>query len=136
MPSYKAHIILATIPSAYIISELQLSPTHTVIALASVVAGSLFPDIDTPNSFLGRKLLPISFIINKIFHHRGLFHSLIFYTVIFLFIPFYIRNIVLNQSYCLVWAFLYIGIVIHILLDKSISMLKYMIRNIRNKLCR
>lgn len=37
--------------------------------------GSLYPDIDNSQSMLGRKIKPISFIINKLFGHRGFIHT-------------------------------------------------------------
>ena len=43
------------------------------------ILGSLFPDIDYPNSILGKKFKPISLLINKIFGHRKFFHSGILY---------------------------------------------------------
>lgn len=43
----------------------------------SVVAvASLFPDIDHPESKLGRKVKPISWLVNKVFGHRGFLHSI------------------------------------------------------------
>lgn len=40
--------------------------------------GSLLPDVDHPQSFAGRRSLGLAQIIQKIFGHRGLTHSLIF----------------------------------------------------------
>lgn len=37
--------------------------------------GGLMPDIDHPNSMMGRKVKPLSLIINKIFGHRGITHT-------------------------------------------------------------
>lgn len=42
---------------------------------AATAIGSLFPDIDNAQSKLGRKIKPISIIINKLFGHRGFIHS-------------------------------------------------------------
>ena len=46
------------------------------------VFGSLLPDIDHPDSTLGRKVKPLSLCIDKIFGHRGLFHSPLLYIVL------------------------------------------------------
>ncbi|MFJ8531234.1 metal-dependent hydrolase [Bacillus sp. NPDC094106] len=40
--------------------------------------GSLLPDIDHPNSKVGKKLKLLSWGINKVFGHRGLTHTLLF----------------------------------------------------------
>lgn len=48
------------------------------IAIATLIAGgaALLPDIDTPKSFLGSKLLFVSIPAKLTLGHRGLFHSL------------------------------------------------------------
>lgn len=42
-----------------------------------VFLGSLLPDIDHPQSYLGRRTKPLSVLINKCFGHRGFTHSLL-----------------------------------------------------------
>jgi inner membrane protein len=44
--------------------------------------GSLIPDLDLPESKLGEKIKPLSFIINLIFGHRHLFHSMLFAAIL------------------------------------------------------
>jgi inner membrane protein len=39
--------------------------------------GSLLPDMDHPQSYLGRRTYPLSVLINKSFGHRGFTHSLL-----------------------------------------------------------
>ena len=41
-----------------------------------VLIGALLPDIDTPNSKVGSKVSPLSKIIEKVFGHRGVVHTL------------------------------------------------------------
>jgi inner membrane protein len=53
---------------------LHLSPIDPVY-LALAVAGSLLPDIDHPNSWVGRRSRPISTAIAASLGHRGLTHS-------------------------------------------------------------
>lgn len=43
---------------------------------AGVALGAGLPDIDHPNSFIGKKSLGIAYLINKVFGHRGITHSL------------------------------------------------------------
>lgn len=45
--------------------------------IAAAVLGSLFPDIDHPKSWLGRRLWLISAPLSALIGHRGLTHSLI-----------------------------------------------------------
>ena len=56
-----------------------------------VLLGALMPDIDHPNSKLGRKLGIISSMLRFIFGHRKLFHSLLFVILISL-LGYYFNN--------------------------------------------
>ncbi|WP_121616653.1 metal-dependent hydrolase [Virgibacillus halodenitrificans] len=53
-----------------------------IVFFLLVLLGSLLPDLDTPNSKLGRKLWPISFIISRFVKHRTATHSLLFITIV------------------------------------------------------
>ena len=46
-------------------------------ALPLASAGSLFPDVDSHHSKLGRRIYPVSALINQLVGHRTFFHSLI-----------------------------------------------------------
>lgn len=139
MPSYKTHLAATIIPSLYIISELDLynlNPIYPALSLSCMMLGSLLPDIDIPSSFLGRWLFPISWIINKLFGHRGLFHSITFYTIIFILLPLYHTSCMKYCTYGVVLVSLYIGIVLHIVLDKlttHIKMKRYQKRKYRRR---
>jgi inner membrane protein len=55
---------------------------HTDCALAPLtagmaVAGSLMPDIDRPDSWIGRRLLIIAYPLSLVIKHRGITHSLL-----------------------------------------------------------
>ena len=79
------------------------------IFLLVVLVASLVPDIDCYKSKVGRKLPIISHLINFIFGHRGLFHSLL--------IPFIV--LVLAYAFGIVyfgWAF-FVGFVGHLIAD-------------------
>lgn len=71
---YKSHL---TVSACVAIPVLSVFNEITVVSLAGVALGSLLPDIDTPKSYIGRRLYPIAYILNKQFEHRGLIHSLI-----------------------------------------------------------
>lgn len=47
------------------------------LLIVSATVGSLIPDIDHPNSKLGRRFKPISILINKAVGHRGFTHTLL-----------------------------------------------------------
>jgi inner membrane protein len=53
-------------------------PEITPLTMGCMVFGSLFPDIDHPQSYLGSRIWPISWLIKKGFKHRGATHSLLF----------------------------------------------------------
>ena len=50
--------------------------------IVTSVASSLLPDVDTPNSTVGSKVKPISYLINKTGGHRGILHYPIFLAII------------------------------------------------------
>lgn len=47
-----------------------------IIIISGLILGSLFPDIDHKNSYLSRKIRPLSYITSKIFKHREFTHSI------------------------------------------------------------
>lgn len=62
----------------------------TIGYMSGIAIGSLLPDIDEPNSFIGKKSLGLAHIINKKYGHRGMTHSLFVWavlTIILLLIP-------------------------------------------------
>lgn len=60
-----------------------LNEGNAIIFLGIVIFFSLVPDIDSPESKLGRKIAPLSVFINIIFGHRGFFHTIYFPIVCF-----------------------------------------------------
>lgn len=57
----------------------------------SSMLGSLVPDIDEPNSIVGRKVKHLSGTLKKVFGHRGIIHTPFFLLIIF-FLLFQIKN--------------------------------------------
>ncbi|MDQ0253098.1 inner membrane protein [Evansella vedderi] len=49
--------------------------------IVGIVVGSLLPDIDEPRSYVGRRAPLFSRLINRIFGHRGVTHSLLAWLV-------------------------------------------------------
>lgn len=64
-----------------------LNVPNIYIYLAIVCFASAIPDIDESKSKIGRKIMPISWFIEKTFGHRNLFHSV--FPLIILFVIFF-----------------------------------------------
>jgi inner membrane protein len=95
-------------------------PTHIAIALscgllagagkpalALLAGGAILPDLDHPQSFIGRVFFPLSIPLNRLCGHRGAFHS------------FWLWGFVLLLGYFL-WrplAIIGTGAILHILAD-------------------
>lgn len=92
---------------------LQLSPSQYLFCVATVTFGSLLPDIDTPYSYLGRKLKLVSYPIYKIFGHRTITHSLLVWSLLLFISPLFNTGLL----YGLFCISLYGGVVSHIILD-------------------
>ena len=89
-----------------------------IIITSGLILGSLFPDIDHRNSYLSRKIKPISFITSKLFKHREFTHS-IAGTILVSYLIYIIlgrTNIEIMYSSMFNKAFT-IGIISHIILD-------------------
>ena len=103
----KTHLLFAILLGIFYLDSFRFSGNKLIFFVAIGLAG-LIPDIDHPNSILGRKLKPISIIIHILFGHRKLFHSIFFIIGVsllaYLFVPFYLIPIL-------------IGLVSHIILD-------------------
>lgn len=56
-----------------ILSGVLINPTPQGILISTV--GSLFPDIDHPDSFIGKRIKILSVPISKVFKHRTVTHS-------------------------------------------------------------
>lgn len=76
----KGHVFLA-LPIGIAISEfINLTEIELVIFLGSIIVGSLFPDIDEPYSYIGRKAWFLSWFVKLLslifptFKHRGITH--------------------------------------------------------------
>src|SRR5690349_13307896 len=85
---YKTHLSTSIALGAGI-AKLVAFP-FTIGYLSGIALGSLLPDIDEPRSFIGKKSLGISEVINQKYGHRGLTHSLFIWaiiTIILLLIP-------------------------------------------------
>jgi inner membrane protein len=80
--NYKTHIV-----SSLAITTPLLVYTGNFIpaTVAGVVLGSILPDIDEPRSFIGSITRGISDLLNWLFGHRGITHSLLAFIIILIF---------------------------------------------------
>ena len=95
----------------------NLSPSHYLLCVAATTLGSLLPDIDTPYSYLGRRLKLISYPIYKIFGHRTITHSLLTWTILLFASPIFNHGNISDITYSIFCVSLYTGILSHLLLD-------------------
>lgn len=82
-----------------------LNPTNSILFVCLVLLGSAMPDIDHPNSKMGRIFKPIGWL----FEHRGFFHSI--FPVLLL--------LLLTKLYSLLFLPIAIGYISHILIDMT-----------------
>jgi inner membrane protein len=117
---YPAHILGGIALSYGVASYLDIVSLNTFkeigIYYATTAIGALLPDIDTPKSYLGRRFLPLSIIINFLFGHRGITHKpffiiLIAYGIFILLKPVYVLAFVTVLG-------LFLGMISHVILDK------------------
>ena len=70
----KSHVVVGLAAWIAAAPLLHLSPVDPAY-LGLAVAGSLLPDVDHPNSWIGRRSRPVSTAIAAALGHRGLTHS-------------------------------------------------------------
>ncbi len=103
----KTHLLFGILLGIFYLDYFKFSG-NKVLFFIIIGLASLLPDIDHPNSIIGRKIKPISSIINFLFGHRKLLHSIFFLAAVgllsFLLWPLYFIPT-------------FIGLLSHILLD-------------------
>ena len=76
----KGHVLVALPFALFGAKQLEFTPTGTAFFIFLVLLGSLFPDIDEPKSYIGRRFWFMSWPIKLLSHiipplkHRGLTH--------------------------------------------------------------
>lgn len=56
---------------------------ETLFYYPFIALGSILPDIDIPQSKIGKILFPISIVLSKLVKHRTLTHSIVVITILF-----------------------------------------------------
>lgn len=108
-----AHIIAGVTVGIYLSSQLELTPMQSFLCVTSSVIGSLLPDLDTPNSYLGRRMLLISYPLSKLFGHRTITHSFLLWTILFIAYPSFFQG----NTHGIICFGTYGGVLSHLLLD-------------------
>ena len=107
---YRTHLLFALVIFMIFILNSTLEPWIKLTFLIILIIGSKLPDIDIPESTIGKETRPVSNILSVFFGHRGFFHSLLF-ILILSFILF-----LLKIPYVFIIA-LIIGYLSHLFLD-------------------
>lgn len=81
----KGHVLLATPIIAGTMLVTGLKNDSAILFLAAGFLGSLLPDIDEPNSFIGQRTLFFSHFLSLFVKHRGITHFAIFPMLLMLF---------------------------------------------------
>lgn len=82
--NYKTHINGGALVGLYISSQIPKSHILSAgIFLGGTLIGSILPDIDHKNSYIGKKTKGVSKAINKFAGHRKLFHAPLFYLLLY-----------------------------------------------------
>lgn len=82
--NYKTHVNGGVLVGLYFSIQMQNEALiHTGIFIGGVLLGSLLPDIDHSNSYIGQKVKTASKVINKLAGHRKLFHAPLAYLLLY-----------------------------------------------------
>lgn len=104
---FRTHIAFGFLVGLFLIQ--MWSPNNQILFIAMVLMGSALPDIDHPESKVGKRVK----IIGLLFEHRGFFHSifaaLILYLVLLSFSSFAVYSVYITG--------LVVGYLSHILID-------------------
>jgi len=103
---FRTHIIFSFLISLLIINSFNIQ--NKIIFIVILLIASALPDIDSHKSKVGKKIKPLSFLINIFLGHRGIFHSLFLLILILLFI------MLINYE---ITAAFFIGYLSHLVLD-------------------
>ena len=116
----KHHLIDGVCVGSCLTASAIVSGNYEFLPLATgfvgTIIGSLFPDIDTSTSKVGKKVKIISKIINHMFGHRGLFHSPILMVGLFFLLKYIFETNNITSYNIAYYGFLF-GMGIHLVCD-------------------
>lgn len=105
---WNSHLIFGLLFGLFWISFFNVS--NKWIFLSFVLFASLLPDIDHPQSKIGNKIKPVSWLINNTFGHRGFFHSIWPVIILYLVIVYFLNWQLVGLGLC-------VGFMSHLLSD-------------------
>ncbi len=112
--TYKTHINGGLLIGLYVSCKMINTPIiSTVIFLSGSIVGSILPDIDHRNSYIGQKVKIVSKTINKFAGHRKLFHAPLMY----LFLYSISLGMITHKLLLIGVKGLFLGILSHLILD-------------------
>lgn len=112
--NYKTHINGGLLVGLYVSIQMANKPVLSTGAfIGGAFVGSLLPDIDHRNSYIGRKVKVASKAINKLAGHRKLFHA----PLIYLFLYSILLGSVTDKLLLIGINGLFLGILSHLVLD-------------------
>lgn len=76
--------VTASIVTTPLLFGIHLDSEYTLFIIASIV-GAIFPDIDEPNSIIGKRMAFLSYPIKILFGHRTITHNFIVAIIIAIF---------------------------------------------------
>lgn len=85
---YYTHLIFGSLIA--LLSLFFLNMDNKILFIFFVLVGSLLPDLDKRKSFIGRRF-KLSYVMEKILGHRGIFHSIFPIIIIYLFFIYYLQ---------------------------------------------
>lgn len=102
-------------PIKFANTNIEFGATLVASFIMGGLIGSIFPDIDSPNSYMGKLSAPLSTIIGKIskwlgksgYRHRGVFHD----------VSLYIIGLVLSYYFAPYMIGFFVGALSHLFLD-------------------
>ncbi|MGG4263753.1 metal-dependent hydrolase [Peribacillus simplex] len=108
---YRTHLATSLVVTLPIMAA---TDTLAIGSIAAVALGAVFPDIDEPHSWIGCRTRGISDVLNKVFGHRGITHSLVGILVVFLTI---VLMIGLTDFKAILGLYFILGYILHIVED-------------------
>lgn len=112
--TYKTHINGGILAGLYVNCQMGHIPfISTAVFLGGVFVGSIFPDIDHGNSYIGRKTKGVSKAINKLAGHRKLFHA----PLVYLFLYSIALGAFIDKLVLISIKGLFLGVLSHLILD-------------------